>query len=95
MLYVASSTISNALFAWFISHQPAVLFSHNKPATSNQPAVLFSQNKPAPAICRRAWFSFCSDSPARCGFFFFLPWVPSGSLGALLQLLFFSFPFSF
>jgi hypothetical protein len=24
-----------ALFAWLISHQPAVLFSHNKPATSN------------------------------------------------------------
>jgi hypothetical protein len=41
---------SNTLFAWLISHQPAVLFSHNKPATSNQPAVLFSQNKPAPAI---------------------------------------------
>jgi hypothetical protein len=40
----------NALFAWLISHQPAVLFSHNKPAISNQPAVLFSQNKPAPAI---------------------------------------------
>jgi hypothetical protein len=39
----------NALFAWIISHQPAVLFSHNKPATNNQPAVLFSQNKPAPA----------------------------------------------
>jgi hypothetical protein len=39
-----------ALFAWLISHQPAVLFSHNEPATSNQPAVLFSQNKPAPAI---------------------------------------------
>jgi hypothetical protein len=38
------------LFAWLISHQPTVLFSHNKPATSNQPAVLFSQNKPAPAI---------------------------------------------
>jgi hypothetical protein len=38
------------LFAWLISHQPAVLFSHNKPATSNQPAVLFSQNKPAPDI---------------------------------------------
>jgi hypothetical protein len=38
------------LFAWLISHQPAVLFYHNKPATSNQPAVLFSQNKPAPAI---------------------------------------------
>jgi hypothetical protein len=39
-----------ALFAWLISHQPAVLFSQNKPATSNQPAALFSQNKPAPAI---------------------------------------------
>jgi hypothetical protein len=38
------------LFAWLISHQPAVLFSHNKSATSNQSAVLFSQNKPAPAI---------------------------------------------
>jgi hypothetical protein len=42
--------LTGALFAWLISHQPAVLFSHNKPATSNQPAVLFSQNKPAPAI---------------------------------------------
>jgi hypothetical protein len=39
-----------ALFAWLISHQPAVLFSQNKPATSNQPAVIFSQNKSAPAI---------------------------------------------
>jgi hypothetical protein len=38
------------LFAWLISYQPAVVFSHNKPATSNQPAVLFSQNKSAPAI---------------------------------------------
>jgi hypothetical protein len=36
-----------ALFAWLISHQPAVLLSQNKPATSNKPAVLFSQNKPA------------------------------------------------
>jgi hypothetical protein len=35
---------------WLISHQPAVFFSQNKPATNNQPAVLFSQNKPAPAI---------------------------------------------
>jgi hypothetical protein len=40
---------TNTLFAWLISHQPAVLFSQNKPATSNQPAVLFSQDKPAPA----------------------------------------------
>jgi hypothetical protein len=40
----------DALFAWLISHQPAVLFSQNKPAINNQPAVLFSQNKSAPAI---------------------------------------------
>jgi hypothetical protein len=39
-----------ALFAWLISHQPAVLFSQNKPATSNQPAILFSQRKPTPTI---------------------------------------------
>jgi hypothetical protein len=39
-----------ALFAWLISHQPAVLFSLNKSATSNQSTVLFSQNKPAPAV---------------------------------------------
>jgi hypothetical protein len=39
-----------SLFVRLISHQPAVLFSHNKSATSNQPAVIFSQNKPAPAI---------------------------------------------
>jgi hypothetical protein len=43
-------THSIALFVWLISHQPAVLFSQNKPATRNQPAVLFSQNKSAPAI---------------------------------------------
>jgi hypothetical protein len=47
------SSIINALFAWLISHQPAVLFSHNKSATSNQPAVLFSQNKLAPAISQQ------------------------------------------
>jgi hypothetical protein len=39
-----------SLFAWLISHQPAVFFSQNKPATNNQLTVLFSQNKPAPAI---------------------------------------------
>jgi hypothetical protein len=38
-----------ALFVWLISHQPTVLFSQNKSATSNQPAILFSQNKSAPA----------------------------------------------
>jgi hypothetical protein len=46
----ANHCLFNSLFAWLISHQAAVLFSHNKSATSNQPAVLFSQNKPAPAI---------------------------------------------
>jgi hypothetical protein len=38
------------MFAWLISHQPTVLVSQNKPATSNQSAVFFSQNKSAPAI---------------------------------------------
>jgi hypothetical protein len=33
--YVHSSV--STLFVWLISHQPAVLFSQNKPATSNQP----------------------------------------------------------
>jgi hypothetical protein len=37
----------NAMLAWFISHQPAVLFSQNKPATSQR---YFSQTKSAPAI---------------------------------------------
>jgi hypothetical protein len=45
-----NSKDTGALFAWLISCQPAVLFSHNKPATNNQPAVLFSQNKSAPVI---------------------------------------------
>jgi hypothetical protein len=39
----------NSLFTWLIRHQPAVLFSQNKSATSNQPTVLFSQHKSAPA----------------------------------------------
>jgi hypothetical protein len=47
---VGATKTTSALFAWFISYQPAVFFSHNKPATSNQAAVLFSQNKPALAI---------------------------------------------
>jgi hypothetical protein len=32
-----------ALFVWLISHQPALLFSQNKPVTSNQPSVFFSE----------------------------------------------------
>jgi hypothetical protein len=45
-----SSLHASALFAWLISHQPAVFFSQNKPVTSNQPVVFFSQNKSTPAI---------------------------------------------
>jgi hypothetical protein len=48
------STVTNVsirgVFVRLISHQPAVLFSQNKPATSNQPTVLFSHNKSTPAI---------------------------------------------
>jgi hypothetical protein len=36
-----------AMFVWLITHQPAVLFSQNKPTISDQPTVIFSQNKPA------------------------------------------------
>jgi hypothetical protein len=38
------------MFVWLISHQPAVVFSQNKPAISNKPTVLFSQSKSALAI---------------------------------------------
>jgi hypothetical protein len=41
--------MASALFVWLISHQPAVLFSQNKPAASNQPTIFFSQNKSASA----------------------------------------------
>jgi hypothetical protein len=75
-----------ALFAWFISHQPAVLFSHNKPATSNHPAVLFSQNKPAPAITHQP------TEQAGCMLFaIFLIFIPSSDLSFSLYLpLFYS-----
>jgi hypothetical protein len=63
-----------SLFARLISHQPAVLFSQNKPATSNQPAVLFSQNKPAPAISHQpteqaAYLDLNSDAAASSKYF--------------------------
>jgi hypothetical protein len=51
---------SAQVFAWLISHPPAVLFSQNKPATSNQPAVLFSQNKSAPAISHQPTEQACN-----------------------------------
>jgi hypothetical protein len=50
LIHTVTVVVSNSLFAWLISHQPAVLYSQNKLAINNQPAVLFSQNKPAPAI---------------------------------------------
>jgi hypothetical protein len=40
----------HSLFIRLISHQPAVLFSQNKPAINNQPTIFFSHNKSAPAI---------------------------------------------
>jgi hypothetical protein len=46
---------ASGLFAWLISHQPAVFFSQNKPATSSQPAVFFSQNKSASATSQTNW----------------------------------------
>jgi hypothetical protein len=38
-----------SLLVRLISHQPAVLFSQNKPATTNQPAVLFTHKRSASA----------------------------------------------
>jgi hypothetical protein len=65
---------SFALFAWLISHQPTVLFSHNKPATSNQPTVLFSQNKSAPVISHQpnehADWLICRPTCHACILFF-------------------------
>jgi hypothetical protein len=54
----------DGLFVWLISHQPAVLFSQNKPATNNQPAVIFSQNKPAPAISHQPTEQACCPNVA-------------------------------
>jgi hypothetical protein len=45
--YSQDDIVTGSLFVWLISHQPAVLFSQNKPAISNQPTVLFSQKKSA------------------------------------------------
>jgi hypothetical protein len=44
-------------------HQPTILFSHNKPATSNQPSVLFSQNESAPATSQTNRLG-TTDSPS-------------------------------
>jgi hypothetical protein len=56
--------ITYVLFAWLISHQPVVLFSQNKSATSNQPAVLFSQNKSATSNQPAVLFSQNKSAPA-------------------------------
>jgi hypothetical protein len=47
---MAAVRIDTRLIVWLISHQPALLFSQNKPTTNNQPTVFFSQNKTTPAI---------------------------------------------
>jgi hypothetical protein len=68
---VTHSRTTDALFVCLISHQPTVLFSHNKSAISNQPTVFFSQNKPAPAISHQPneqaarWRSGGLSSPRR------------------------------
>jgi hypothetical protein len=49
-----------AMFAWLISHQSTVLFSHNKSAISNQPAVLFSQSK---STTSQQYFSLRTNQP--------------------------------
>jgi hypothetical protein len=43
---------ASTMFVWLISHQPTILFSHNKPATINQ-SVIFFHNKSAPATTMR------------------------------------------
>jgi hypothetical protein len=69
------------------------LTTHQPPATSQQYSSLRT-NQHQPSVVVRG-FLFALIRQRAADFFFFLPWVPSGSLGALLQLLFFSFPFSF
>jgi hypothetical protein len=53
---------SIALLAWLISHQPAVRFSQNKPATSNQTAVLSEQTSTSHQPNKQAAYRvLCSD----------------------------------
>jgi hypothetical protein len=52
--WIVTQETTNALFAWLISHQPAVLFSHNKPATSNQYSSLRT-NQHQPPANRTGW----------------------------------------
>jgi hypothetical protein len=56
------TTKHKSVFARLISHQPAVFFSQNEPATSNQAAVLFSQNKPALATSQPNRLKFQEQS---------------------------------
>jgi hypothetical protein len=77
-----------SLFVWLINHQPAVLFSQNKSATSNQPTVLFSQNKSAPAISHQpndSW-SGMAGGGARCARLV-AAWARNFPLTAVLQAL--------
>jgi hypothetical protein len=49
MSIVVSAPVIIALFAWLVSHQPAVLFSHNKSATSQQYSSL-GTNQPSATV---------------------------------------------
>jgi hypothetical protein len=51
--------IVSVLFAWLISHQPAVLFSQNKPATSQQYFSLRTNQHQPPA--KRTGWSFTNS----------------------------------
>jgi hypothetical protein len=64
MLYFGTETAGGtvSLFGWLISHQPAVLFSQNKPTTSQQYSSLkTNQHQPSATsqpnkLCIRASF---------------------------------------
>jgi hypothetical protein len=45
----SNSLHTRSLFAWLISHQPAVLFSHNKSPTSSQQYVSLKTNQDRPS----------------------------------------------
>jgi hypothetical protein len=53
--------VSVTLFAWFISHQAAVLFSHNSPATSSTLLSEQTSTSHQPLANRTG----CMDQPVR------------------------------
>jgi hypothetical protein len=49
IISIGSCQVSYSLFAWLISHQPAVFFSQNKPATSTFLSEQISTSHQPPA----------------------------------------------